>query len=125
MSKAISPYYPPRARWYAPVYRVVAATRMGMAMDRICLPSTMKWRGLILSLLVPGLGFYLRGPRLYGQLAMAACGSLFLLFIASFGQPLGNFAFGMIISIHTSGIAYYCGPELQNWTLRDRVLLTI
>jgi hypothetical protein len=125
MSKATSPYYPPRARWYAPVFRVFASTRMAMAMDRIRLPAAITWRGLILSFLVPGLGFYLRGPRIYGRVAMSACVVLFLIFIACFGYPLGNFAFGLIISTHTSAIAYYCGPELQKWTLGKRVLLTI
>ena len=125
MSKATSPYYPPRARWYAPVFRVFAATRLTMAMDRIRLPSIVTWRGLIVSFLIPGLGFYLRGPRIYGRMAMAACGLLFLIFIAFFGYPFGNLAFGLIISTHTTGITYYLGPELQKWRLRERVLLTI
>lgn len=125
MSKAISPYYPPRARWYAPVFRVVAATRLGIAMDRIRFPSALRWRGLALSFFVPGLGFYLRGPRLYGRIALVACGLLFLIFAALLGHPLGNFAFALMISTHTSGIAYYCGPALKDWTLRNRVLLTI
>lgn len=94
-------------------------------MDRIRLPASATWLGLALSFLVPGLGFYLRGPRIYGWTAMAACGLLFILFIASFGEPLGNFAFGMILSTHTTGIAYYYGPAMQEWTLRNRILLNI
>ena len=125
MSKATSPYYPPRARWYAPVFRVFAATRVTMAMDRIRLPSAVTWSGLFLSFLVPGIGFYLRGPRIYGRVAMTGCGLLFLVFIAFFGYPIGNLAFGLIISTHTSAIAYYCGPVLQSWTLRMRLLFTI
>ncbi|HTV39515.1 MAG TPA: hypothetical protein VMF08_02995 [Candidatus Sulfotelmatobacter sp.] len=125
MSKATSPYYPPRARWYAPVFRVFAATRLTMAMDRIRLPNAVTWGGLALSFLVPGLGFYLRGPRIYGHVAMSACGLMFLLFIAFFGHSIGNLAFGMIISTHVSAIAYYCGPILQSWTLRMRFLFTI
>ena len=125
MSKATSPYYPPRARWYAPVFRVFAGTRVAMAMDRIRLPSAVTWRGLIFSFLVPGLGFYLRGPRIFGRVAMSACGVLFLVFIAFFGYPIGNLAFGLIISTHTSAIAYYCTPALQDWTLGKRLLFTI
>ncbi|MGH7978015.1 MAG: hypothetical protein ACREE6_01470 [Limisphaerales bacterium] len=125
MSKTMPPYYPPRARWYAPVFRVIAAARWGIAMDRIRLPSTLTWPGLALSFLVPGLGFYLRGPRLLGRAAMAACVVLFLIFVACLGLSLGNFAFGLIISIHATSIVYYCGPELKEWTLRNRVLLTV
>jgi hypothetical protein len=98
---------------------------MAMSMDRIRLPAAVTWRGLIFSFLVPGLGFYLRGPRIYGRVAMAACGVLFLVFIAFFGYPIGNLAFGLIISTHTSAIADYCSPALQDWTLGKRLLLTI
>lgn len=56
---------------------------------------------------------------------MTACGLLFLVFIACFGYPIGNLAFGLIISTHTSGIAYYLGPALTVWTLRGRLFLTI
>ena len=94
-------------------------------MERIRLPFALTWRGLALSFLMPGLGFYLRGPRIYGKMAMAACGLLFLVFIAWFGYPLGNLAFGLIISTHTSAIAYYCGPILQDWTLGKRLLFTV
>jgi hypothetical protein len=125
MSKATSPYYPPRARWYAPVFYVANMVRRGIAMDRIYLPGEVTWPGLALSFLVPGLGFYLRGPRIWGKTVMAGCALLFFLFIIGFGYPYANFAFGMIISAHVSGIVYYCAPILQEWELRTRLLFTV
>lgn len=125
MSKATSPYYPPRARWYAAVFRIGEAVRRGTAMDRIHLPSSVTWRGLAACFLVPGLGFYLRGPRVYGRTAMAACAVLCLIFIAGLGSTLGNLAFGFIISIHVSSFAYYCGPAMQAWELKNRLLFSL
>ncbi|MGH8023539.1 MAG: hypothetical protein ACRED1_08155, partial [Limisphaerales bacterium] len=123
MDKIISPYYPPRARWYAPVFRLTGAVRRGLALDRIRLPSEITWRGLALSFLIPGLGFYLRGPRLYGKVALAACGFLLLVFVAWLGFPLANLAFGLLMSTHVSGFVYYCNPALNGWRLR--VLFTV
>ncbi|HEV2328757.1 MAG TPA: hypothetical protein VGY56_08225 [Verrucomicrobiae bacterium] len=125
MSKVTSPYYPPRARWYARLFNVTDAVRRGVYLDRIRLPSSVTWPGLALTFLVPGLGFYLRGPRIFGYAAMSACGLLFLVFIAWFGHPLANFAFGLMVSTHTSSIVYYCGPALQVWELRSRLLFTV
>jgi hypothetical protein len=93
-------------------------------MDRIRLPSSVSLPCLLATFLLPGLGFYLRGPRIFGSAAMAACGLLFLTFIVWFGHPLANFAFGLMVSTHTSSIVYYCGPALQLWGLRSRLLFT-
>jgi hypothetical protein len=125
MSKATSPYYPPRAPWYAPLFNMREVARLGIAMDRIRMPSTVALPKLLLSFLVPGLGFYLRGPRIYGRAALAACTGLFLVFIACLGEPVGNMAFGLMISLHTSGVAYYCGPALRLWPFRERIFLTL
>lgn len=56
---------------------------------------------------------------------MAACVLLFLIFVAWFGYPLGNYAFGLIISIHTSSLVYYCGPAMQAWELKNRIFFTV
>lgn len=125
MDKLISPYYPPRARWYAPVFRLTDSARRRLAMDHIRLPSEITWRGLTFSFLIPGMGFYLRDPRMYGRLALAACGFLILVFIAWLGFPLANLAFGLLMSIHVGGFVYYCSPALNGWRLRNRMLFTV
>jgi len=96
-----------------------------MALDRIYLPSSMTWRGLCWCFLVPGYGFYLRGPRVLGKGMMGACALLFLFFIIWFGHALANLAFGLILSIHVSGITYYCDSFLRQWELPRRILFTV
>lgn len=125
MSKATSPYYPPRARWYAPVFTMMDRVRRATTLDRIHLPSSVLWQGLLGSLLVPGLGFYLRGPRLWGKIAMLACGCLFLIFVLWMGHPAGNYAIGLVISIHASSFIYYFNPLLNDTQLLTRLLFTL
>lgn len=125
MSKFVSPYYPPRARWYSPLFNFGNAVRLGLSLDRIQLPKGITVWGFAGSFLVPGLGFYLRGPRLWGKLAFAACGVLFLAFIVWLGHPLGNYAFGLLLSIHVTGFVYYCSPLLANTEFSSRLLFTI
>jgi hypothetical protein len=81
--------------------------------------------GLIAGFLVPGLAVYIRGPRLWGKAALVSCGLLLFLFIAWFGHPTGNFAFGLLLSIHISGFVYYCSPLLQHEELGSRLLFTL
>jgi hypothetical protein len=123
MSKATSPYYPPRARWYAPLLRMGGAVQR-TAVGRITLPSTVTWSGLTLSLLFPGMGFYLRAPRIVGLTAIIGCAALLFCFVAWFGYPIANFAFGLLVSIHTSGFVYYCDPFLRAWEFGPRILFT-
>jgi hypothetical protein len=124
ISEERSPYYPPRARWYAPVFYIGNAVRRRLALDRLTLPGAMNVSGLIAGLLVPGLAVYLRGPRMWGQVAMAACAALFLIFIVWLGYPAANLAFGLIISIHATGFVYYCGPLLVQAPFRSRLVFT-
>jgi hypothetical protein len=125
MSKSVLPFYPPRARWYSPLFALGNSLRRGMALDRIRLPRGVTTAGLVGSFLIPGLGVYLRGPRLWGKLAFAASGFLFLQFIVWLGHPLGNFAFGLLLSIHVTGFVYYCSPLLANGEFSSRLLLTL
>jgi hypothetical protein len=123
--KFTSPYYPRRARWYGRVFNFGGAIRHRLALDRIYLPKDITVAGLIGSFLLPGLAVYLRGPRFYGKLAMAACTLLFAIFIVWMGYPIGNYAFGLMLSIHTTGFVYYCSPWLINESLMCRIFLTI
>jgi hypothetical protein len=120
-----SPYYPRRARWYGRIFSFGGAIRHGLALDRIYLPSEMAVGELIGSFLIPGLAFYLRGPRLYGKITMTACALLFLCFIIWLGYSLGNCAFGLMLSIHASGFVYYCGPYLLGRPFSHRIIFTL
>jgi hypothetical protein len=125
MGQPTPSYYPPRARWYARIFYLGLRTRHQLALDRIRMPKGITFWGLIAGRLVPGLAVYLRGPRLWGRLAMAACAWLFLVFVVMLGFPLGNYAFGLIVSIHASGLAYYCTPLTREMSLPGRLLFTL
>jgi len=125
MAQSTSPFYPPRAKWYARIFYLGLATRHKLALDRIRLPHDITFFGLIAGLLVPGLAVYLRGPRLWGKTAMAACAVLFAMFILWFGYPPGNYAFGMMVSLHVSGFAYYCSPFLREKGFLFRISFTV
>jgi len=125
MGKCASPYYPPRARWYARFFYLGAATRHRLALDRIHLPRDITVLGLLASILIPGLGVYLRGPRLWGKITLSVCALLFLCFIIWLGYPFGNYAFGMMISVHVTGLTYYCSPYLREKDFLYRMAFTI
>lgn len=116
---------PPRAKWYAKIFYLGLAMRHKLALDRIRLPQDITFFGVIAGLLVPGLAVYIRGPRLWGNLAMAACAFLFLCFIVWLGYPFGNYAFGAMISVHVSGFVYYCRPMLQEKDFQFRIVFTV
>jgi hypothetical protein len=120
-----SPFYPPRARWYSPLFNFGNHLRRGLALDRIHLPSGVTLVGCVGSFLIPGLGIYLRGPRLLGKVAFAICGLLLLEFIVWLGHPFGNYAFGLLLSIHATGFIYYCSPLLTGMEFASRLLFTL
>jgi hypothetical protein len=125
MSKATSPYYPPRARWYASVFYLFGAVRRNIGLERIHLPPSITWPGLAACFLIPGFGFYLRGPRILGRAMMGVCALLFTIFIVWLGYPIANIACGLMVSTHVSGIAYYCDSFLRQWELQWRILFTV
>jgi len=123
--KMSSPYYPRRARWYSRFFYLGLATRHRLALDRIRLPKEITVGGIILGFLIPGLAVYIRGPRFWGKIALSACALLFLFFIVWLGYPFGNYAFGLMLSIHASGFVYYCSPVLLEKDSFFRILFTL
>src|SRR4051812_36615520 len=123
MSKATSPFYPPRARWYSPFVAVGETVRRLLALDRI-VPRGTSLLGLAGSLLVPGLGFHLRS-RVWGRPALASCAVLIIVFVVWLGYPVANIAFGLLLSIHVSGITYYCSDQLKSATLVRRMVVAL
>ncbi len=96
-------------------------------LDRIRsrLPRDITLGGLVAAFLVPGLAVYIRGPRFWGTIALSACAFLFLLFIVWLGYPIGNFAFGLMLSIHVTGFVYYCSRYLLGWSFSHRIVFTL
>jgi hypothetical protein len=125
MGKSESPYYPPRAHWYAGVFRIGDTLRRRLSRDRIRIPTGVSFARLVGGCLVPGFAFYLRGPRFWGQIAMAACALLAFAFVVWLGYPAGNYAFGMLLSIHLTALTYLCEPWLTQAPLRSRILFSM
>lgn len=120
-----SPFYPPRARWYAAIFYLGNAFRRRSALDRLGLPPEVRLGRLVAGFLVPGLAVYLRGPRLRGQAAMSACAALLLIYVLWLGYPVANMAYGLLLSLHVSGFTYYCQPLLGKEPLRLRLTVTV
>jgi hypothetical protein len=125
MAKASSPYYPPRARWYSPLLSFGGVLRRHMILDRIRLPQGPSLGGILGSLLVPGVGFWVRGPRWLGSLAISASLFLLLLFFAEIGYQAGNIAFGLLLSIHSSSLIYVIEPWLAGARFRTRIFASM
>ena len=124
MNNRASPYYPPRARWYSPLLLTTRGAMRLLALDRIRLPSGVPLSTAVWSLLVPGLGIYLRGYRYWGRLAMGTCALLVLIFIAGLGTVAGNLAFGLLLSIHVTSVLYAFEPWLVGERFRTRLLFS-
>ena len=125
MAKVSSPFYPPRARWYSPLLSSGGAVRRRLALDRVRLPPGPSVAGVIGSLLVPGLGFWLRGPPWFGRLAVGAGFFLLLLFLVGIGYPAGNAAFGLLLSIHGASMIYLIEPWLGGARFRTRIFASM
>lgn len=123
--EAASSYYPPRARWYSFLFTFGNTLRRRLALDRIQLPDEMTLGGVVAGFLVPGLGVYLRGPKLWGYAAVAGCGLLALLSIVWFGLMAGNLAFGLLLSLHVSSFVYYCDPWIRDEPFGSRLRFTL
>lgn len=125
MNRVSSSYYPPRARWYSPLLLRAGGLRRRLALDRIRPPTGVPFFHAVGSLVVPGLGFYLRGPRLWGKAAMGFSALMALLFIVGLGSPVGNVAFGLLLSTHVSSLIYVLEPWLAGEKFSTRLLFSV
>jgi hypothetical protein len=109
------------------VFYLGGAIQRRLMLDRLraCLPREINFGGTVAAFFVPGLGFYLREPVLWGKVALLGCGLSFGCFLAAFGYPAGNFAMGLLIAIHATGFIYYCSPLLRDEEFRGRVGFTL
>jgi len=116
MSRVVSPYYPPRARWYAPLQRVGPGLARFFSLNRLRRVDGVSPAGLLVSLLIPGLGFYLAGRRAWGKAALVGCGFLLGVCLVALGRMTANIAFGLLLAVHASGVTLV----LQPWLVEAR-----
>jgi hypothetical protein len=124
MDDLSSSYYPPRAHWYSRLLLMAGGVRRHLALDRLRMPSGVPFSRVVASLLVPGLGFYLRGLRLWGKAAMGFCALLALIFIVGLGSAAGNVAFGLLLSTHVTSVIFVLEPWLAGEKFRTRLLFS-
>lgn len=125
MSKYASPYYPPRAKWYSPLFQLGNAVRRRAYLDRLQLPAGISLGAILKSVWWPGIGFCVRGEKLIGTVII--CTSLLLagIFIVWLGYPAANVAFGLLLSAHVTSLVFLCGPWLAGVRFRVRIGFTL
>ena len=112
INRLVSPYYPPRARWYSRLLQAGHALRRRLWLDRIHLPGAVTAGRFIGGLLVPGYAFYARGERLIGRAVLLGCALLVATFFIWLGYPIANLAFGLLLSAHVTSVLFLLGPCL-------------
>ena len=115
-------YYPPRARWYSPLFYPWSWIRRRVLWDRFELSSGINGCRILLGLLVPGYAFAAYGQRataraVYGSYLLAAAISVVWL-----GYFPSSVAFAAMLSLHMSGVVYLMGRESFTLDLRWRVV---
>ncbi len=123
MAEGVSSFYPPRARWYSPCLALASWLRHRLALDRIHLPPGLSLAGALASAFIPGAAFYLRGPRFWGKMALGTSAVLAIVMIGWFGFPGAAIAFGLLLGIHGSGLAFLLERSLATSSFRSRLLL--
>jgi hypothetical protein len=115
MSKVISPYYPPRARWYGRILHKLHKLSRILPLDKIRFAEDLSPLEFFLSLVLPGHGFIAAGKLRMGRLLQAGYAASVLMFFITIGYGFSNVCFGLMISIHAAGIIF-----LENIWLRER-----
>lgn len=117
-----SPFYPPRAPWYASIretgHRVVAASRI----HRIPTPGDVGPLRLLAGLAIPGFAFVIHRHRRIGLGLMLLWPTLLLLGIACLGQVPGNLLLGLAMTLHATSVIHLLAPWLQSLKLHLRLL---
>ena len=113
--KMSSPYYPPRARWYSPIFSLWFALRRGLHLEKIPWPGGLSVFVALVSLVVPGFIFIAKGRKILGGAILAGYSALALIFLVALGYPAANLAFGLMISLHTTSIIY-----LETYWMEER-----
>jgi hypothetical protein len=117
-SQDASPYYPPRERWYTPLWypwhRCQRLFHLEPITDGFHLPA----HKLLLGMAVPGLPWLWYGRPLFSLVAAAGYCLSALVFLIWIGHAVGTLALATMMSIHTSGILYMnrqLTPEVELW----------
>lgn len=121
MPEPNSPFYPPRAPWYAPArevgHTVLATTRI----RRIPTPGDIGLLQLLRGLLIPGQAFAIHQRPVIGHALTVVHLVLFVLGLAFLGQSPANVFFGLAISIHATSVLHLIAPWLRTSSVALRL----
>jgi hypothetical protein len=95
-----------------------------LALDRIRLPPHVSFGEFFVSLIVPGYAFWARAGRHWGIAALVSSAVLLSTFFIALGYSIGNVAFGLLLSLHSTGVVYLLEPSLAGRRLRFRILVS-
>ena len=112
--ESASAYYPPRARWYSPLFYFWFPFRRLLHLERIHLPRGYSFGQFILSLLLPGYALIANGRRNLGWAFMGVYFCSALVFAVALGYQVGNVGYGLMISAHASSLIFLEGQWLRN-----------
>lgn len=125
MNRIVSPYYPPRARWYRPLFGISQTLQRRLGLDRLHLPEGLSASTFIASLLIPGLAFIVRKERLIGRAILLGYGLLAIIFLIWLGYPVANLAFGLMLSAHATSIIFLLNPWLVDARFGFRIATSL
>jgi hypothetical protein len=117
-----SSYYPPRSRWYSRIFsRAEGSARAYLQRRRLYAPAGLGPGFLILTLVVPGLAFFLLGRRILGCVLALAYALAAVVFVVKLGFPAASIAYGLLISLHSTSIIFLEGQALKDSGLGMRL----
>jgi hypothetical protein len=106
----VTTYYPPRARWYTRIFCVTGERVLRqLRLDKLSLPGSVSLLQFVFCLALPGFSFFALRRRTVGLIFVAAYLLSALVFLVAMGYRAGSLAFGMLISIHATSIAFLEG----------------
>ena len=76
----------------------------------------------MISLLIPGAGFYVCGLRLWGRIALGFAAVLVVLNIVLFGSQLANLPFGLLLALHASSLGFIVDKMLPGAQFGTRLI---
>ena len=120
-----SPYYPPRARWYSPLFSLWNQFCLSLRLNRLHLPFHVTPRNLALSTLVPGGSYWATGMHLVARAILMSYCACFLVFLIFVGQKISNYAFGAMVSLHVTSLLHFITRNSESMGLFKRIFFTL
>jgi len=126
MTESVSPFYPPRSRWYnSPRYFCPNFLRRFRGFWEISFGHIVIGPiASVLSFLIPGYVFWACGYRNLGKVAMGLVTLFGLVFFIWLGQPTATIAYTSILSLHVISIAFLLKRLVPDLHFAVRLLFT-